>query len=315
MAFNFVLLQFLISVLCAVTLVAAMEKNPPTNANLASYECRYPKDLFNKMVVANGQAIGHVAKEADDLIVVFGDSDNSRFDVPESKVALAGGSVVVKEPLEQYAVGRDAPLPEGKALRPSGDEIRAAAAEQLEVKERKGTTPDVVMKEGRQLTTVPRPETTAVSTSEGYVDTESELSKKIGGALAELRKLIVAGTKVAKKKANEAQAQAAEKHAEMDAEAISKMGDLSMRFADSFEDVLSEIRARTYSDQDQIYTGFLKLMDTQREMVVARREFARRLKSSVGVPVVDKPQLGTPSALPEDIHESRARKSTGAKRK
>ncbi len=265
MAFNFVLLQFLISVLCAVTLVAAMEKNPPTNADLASYECRYPKDLFNKMVVTNGQAIGHVAKEADDLIVVFGDSDNSRFDVPESMVALAGGSVV--------------------------------------------------MKEGRQLTTVPRPETTAVSTPEGYVDTESELSKKIGGALAELRKLIVAGTKVAKKKAKEARAQAAEKHAEMDAEAISKMGDLSMRFADSFEDVLSEIRARTYSDQDQIYTGFLKLMDTQRAMVVARRDFARRLKSSVGVPVVDKPQLGAPSVLPEDTRESRARKSTGAKRK
>ena len=90
-----------------VTLATAMEN---TGANLAGYEGRYPKDLFNKTVVANGLAMGRVARETDDLVVVFGDSDNSRFDVPESKVALAGGSVVVNEPVEQYAVDRDAPL-------------------------------------------------------------------------------------------------------------------------------------------------------------------------------------------------------------
>ena len=44
----------------------------------------------------------------------------------------------------------------------------------------------------------------------------------------------------------------------MDGEAISRMGDLAMRFADSFEDVVSEIRTRTYGDQVQIYTGFIK---------------------------------------------------------
>lgn len=180
MAFNFVLLQLLISVLCTVTLAAAMEN---TDADLASYEGRYPKDLFNKTVVANGQAMGRVARETDDLIVVFGDSDNSRFDVPQSKVALAGGSVVVNEPLEQYAVDRDAPLPEGRAPRPSGEEIRAAAAEQLEVKERKGTTPGVVMEEGRQLATVPRPETTAVSTPEGTSTPSQSCQKRLGARL------------------------------------------------------------------------------------------------------------------------------------
>src|SRR5688500_8382825 len=121
LAFNFVLLQFLISVLCAGDAVAAMENNPPADVDLASYEGRYPKDLFNKTVVANGQTIGRVAKEADELIVVFGDSNNSRFDVPKSKVTLAGGSVAVKEPSEQYEVDREAPLPERGGIRRAGE--------------------------------------------------------------------------------------------------------------------------------------------------------------------------------------------------
>ena len=64
---------------------------------------RYPKDLFNKNVVADDQTIGRVAKETDDTIVVFGDSNNSRFDIPKSKIAVAGGSVIVNESLAQYA--------------------------------------------------------------------------------------------------------------------------------------------------------------------------------------------------------------------
>ncbi len=106
-----------------------MENNAPTNEDMASYEGRYPKDLFNKIVVVNGQSIGRVMKETDDEVVVFGDSDNSRFDIPKSKVAVEGGSVVVNEPLAQYAVDRDAPLPEGKSLRPSAEKIRQVAGE------------------------------------------------------------------------------------------------------------------------------------------------------------------------------------------
>lgn len=288
-----------------------------SGADLASFEGKYPKDLFSKSVVANGRAIGHVAKETDDTIVVFSDSDNSRFDIPKSNVELAGSSVIVNEPLDQYAVSKDAPLPVGKGLRPSGEEIRAAAARQLE--EKKRTTPDVVMEEGSYLAAMPRPETTVVSMPEGYIDTESELSKKVKKALAELKEIIVAGAKVAKKRAREAQLQASEKQAEMDAEAISRMGDLSMRFADSFEEVLSEIRTRAYADQERIYTGFLKLMDTQYDLVVAQRDLATRLKDSVGVPVVeDKPQLNAPPELPEDISGSSApteRKSTAVKKR
>ena len=224
---------------------------------------------------------------------------------------------MIGEPLEQYAVDKDAPMPEDRALRASVQEIRAAAAEQLEI-EKKSTTADSIMEEGRQLATLPRPETTSVSRPEGYIDTESEISKKMKSALAELKEIILAGTKVVKKEIKEAQESAAEKQAEMDAEAISRMGDLAMRFADSFEDVLSEIRTKTYAEQMQIYTGFIKLIDQQRTLVVARRDFAERLKDSVNVPVVEPGDMKTreleaPPELPEELEENRSlseRKST-----
>ena len=295
-------------------------KQSSTETDLGSYEGKYPKDLFNKTVVVNNQPMGRVAKETDDVIVVFSDTDSSiRFDIPKSEISTAGASVIANEDLLfRYRTHRDAPMPEDTALRASMQEIRTAAAEQLEI-ETKSTTADSIMEEGRQLATLPRPETTSVSRPEGYIDTESEISKKMKGALAELKEIIVAGTKVAKKKARQAQENAAEKQAEMDGEAISRMGDLAMRFADSFEDVLSEIRTRTYAEQVQIYTGFIRLIDQQRTLVVARRDFAERLKDSVNVSVVVEPgdmetsKLEAPPELPEELEGNRTppeRKST-----
>jgi hypothetical protein len=294
-------------------------KQSSTETDLGSYEGKYPKDLFNKTVIVNEQAMGRVAKETDEVIVVFSDTDSSiRFDIPKSEISTAGASVIANEDLLfRYRTHRDAPMPEDRALRASVQEIRAAASEQLEI-EKKSTTADSIMEEGRELATVPRPETTSVSTPEGYIDTESEISKKMKSALAELKEMIVAGTKVAKKQVKQAQETAAEKRAEMDAEAISRMGDLAMRFADSFEDVLSEIRTRTYAEQVQIYTGFIRLIDQQRTLVVARRDFAERLKDSVNVPVVEPGDMETrelkaPSELPEELEGDRSlpeRKST-----
>jgi hypothetical protein len=82
--------------------------------------------------------------------------------------------------------------------------------------------------------------------------------------------------------------------------------------------VLSEIRTRTYAEQVQIYTGFIKLIDQQRTLVVARRDFAERLKDSVNVPVVEPGDMETrelkaPSELPEELEGDRSlpeRKST-----
>ena len=107
----------------------AMEKDAPTGTDLGHYEGKYPKDLFNKTVIVNEQAMGRVAKETDDQIVVFSDSGNLRFDIPKSKITLSGGSVMVGEPLEQYAVDKDAPMPEDRSLRPSAEEIRQKAGE------------------------------------------------------------------------------------------------------------------------------------------------------------------------------------------
>jgi len=282
-------------------------KQSSTETDLGSYEGKYPRGFFNKTVVVNNRPIGRVAKETDEVIVVFSDTDSSiRFDIPKSEISTAGASVIANEDLLfRYRTHRDAPMPEGRALRASVQEIRAAASEQLEI-EKKNTTADSIMEEGKQLATVPRPETTSVSTPEGYIDTESEISKKMKGALAELKEIIVAGTRVAKKKAKQAQETAAEKRAEMDAETISRMGDLAMRFADSFEDVLSEIRTKTYAEQVQIYTGFIKLIDQQRTLVVARRDFAERFKDSINVPVVEPGDMETreleaPPELPEEI--------------
>jgi len=289
-------------------------KQSSTEADLGSYEGKYPKDLFNKTVVVNNRPIGRVAKETDEVIVVFSDTDSSiRFDIPKSEISTAGASVIANEDLLfRYRAHRDAPMPEDRALRASAQEIRTAATEQLEIEE-KSTTADSIMEEGRQLAAVPRPETTSVSRPEGYIDTESEISKKMKRAVAELKEMIVAGTKVAKKKAKQAQESAAEKRAEMDGEAISRMGDLAMRFADSFEDILSEIRTMTYAEQVQIYTGFIKLIDQQRIMVVARRDFAERLKDSVNAPVVESQdqdrktrELEAPPELPEEIEGKRS---------
>ncbi len=299
-------------------------KQPSTEADLASYEGKYPRDLFNKTVILNNRPIGRVAKETDGVIVVFSDTDSSiRFDIPKSEVSVTGASVIANEDLLfRYRTHRDAPMPPDRALRASVQEIQEEASEQVEI-EKKSTTADSIMEEGRQLATVPRPETTSVSRPEGYIDTESEISKKMKSSLAELKEIIMAGTKVVKKKAKQAQETAAERQAEMDAEAISRMGDLAIKFADSFEDVLSEIRTRTYAEQAQIYTGFIKLIDQQRTLVVARRDFAERLKDSVNVPVVEPEDMETsklkaPPELPEEFEESRTlpeRKSTATTRR
>ena len=295
-------------------------KRTTTEVDLGSYEGRYPGELFKKDVVLNNQPIGHVAQETEDIVVVFSDTDSSiRFDIPRSAVVVEGSSIVVNEDLLfRYRTNRDAPLPVER-LRPSAEEIRKKAAEQVvEVEKQQQqpqTTPDRIMSEGQQLSTAPRPTTMGVSVPEGYVDTESEIVKKMKSAANELKEVIVAGTKVAKKKMKKVQREAAEKQVAMDAEAISRMGGLAMEFADSFEDVLSEIRTRTYTEQVQIYTGFLKLMDQQRDLVLARRDLAARLKDSVSVPVV-KPEdvegrrLHAPPELPAPEKEEEQEETT-----
>ena len=128
----------------------------------------------------------------------------------------------------------------------------------------------------QQLKKIP----TTSSLSRLQVD-EQEIVKKIKIAANDLKDIIDSGAKVAKQRIKERKEIAAEKQADKDAEKISKMGDLATQFTSSFEDIVSEIRTRTYAEQEQIYTGFLKLMEQQRGLLIARRDLAAKLKGSV----------------------------------
>jgi hypothetical protein len=127
---------------------------------------------------------------------------------------------------------------------------------------------------------------------------EEEIIKKIKTAGNEFKDLIISGTKVAKQKIKQTQEIVAEKQANRDAEKISKMGNLAIQFTSSFDDILSDIKTRTYEEQEQIYTGFIKLIEQQRDLIIARRDLAAKLKDSVQKPVVDaaatteKPSIG-----------------------
>jgi hypothetical protein len=95
-----------------------MAYTPKDGGALASFEGRYPKDLFNKSVVAsdNQTLIGHVAKETNELIVVFSESDRKvRFDIPKPEIAFTGSSVLINNTadIQKYKVYRDTPLPQG----------------------------------------------------------------------------------------------------------------------------------------------------------------------------------------------------------
>ena len=74
---------------------------------------------FNKGVKAlYSPHVGHVARETDDKIVVFGHYDY-RFDIPKSEIIAVGRNVIVRPDfpeLLKYWVDIDAPLPTGEPI-------------------------------------------------------------------------------------------------------------------------------------------------------------------------------------------------------
>ncbi len=84
------------------------------NLDLATYERKYPKSLFNKGVrIENEDSIGHIMRETDDRIVIFGSYDY-RFDVPKSKIKEVGRNVILSldySELFNYKVDKSDPLP------------------------------------------------------------------------------------------------------------------------------------------------------------------------------------------------------------
>jgi sporulation protein YlmC with PRC-barrel domain len=87
--------------------------------DLASYEGRYPNTLFNKGVRAkNEDHVGHVMKETNDKIVIFG-QNNKRFDVSKSEIYQVGMNVILKIDFPEifnYEVPKESPLPTGDPI-------------------------------------------------------------------------------------------------------------------------------------------------------------------------------------------------------
>jgi sporulation protein YlmC with PRC-barrel domain len=87
--------------------------------DLGTYEGKYPNSLFNKGVrTENEDHVGHIMKETNDKIVVFG-YGNERFDIPKSDILAVGRNVIIKKnfpELFSYKVDKNAPLPTGESL-------------------------------------------------------------------------------------------------------------------------------------------------------------------------------------------------------
>jgi sporulation protein YlmC with PRC-barrel domain len=89
------------------------------DVDLATFEGKYPRSLFNKGVRAkNEDHVGHVMKETDKEIVVFGDH-NFRYDIPKSKIIAVGRNVILDMDFPEifkYKVEHDVLLPTGEPI-------------------------------------------------------------------------------------------------------------------------------------------------------------------------------------------------------
>ncbi len=74
--------------------------------------------LTKELGFLNEDHVGHIMKETDDKVVVFG-SFGYRFDEPKSKIKEVGRNVIMNmdvNELMKYKIDRDAPLPTGEPI-------------------------------------------------------------------------------------------------------------------------------------------------------------------------------------------------------
>jgi len=71
--------------------------------------------LFNMGTMVRDRIyIGHVVREADDVVVVFSDTDNARWDIPKKYIKVVGKNVFFDMDMKdvwKYQVSKDTPLP------------------------------------------------------------------------------------------------------------------------------------------------------------------------------------------------------------
>jgi hypothetical protein len=161
---------------------------------------------------------------------------------------------------------------------------RRRSREEEETKKEEGVTrtdTQIVSVEGEIQRRKKKMEKPTLTNPLSKVDIDEELIvNKLKAAGNEFKDLIVSGTKVAKQKIKQTQEIIEEKQARKDTEKIAKMGGLATQFTNSFDDILSEIKTKTYEEQEQIYKGLIKLIEQQRNLLIARRDLAAKLKDS-----------------------------------
>ena len=160
-------------------------KQASTETDLGSYEGKYPKDFFNRTVTLNDRPIGRVAKETEEIIVVFSDTDSSiRFDIPKSEISVAGASVIANEDLLfRYRTHRDAPMPEDRSLRPSAEEIRQKAGEIPE-------EPTIPVEERKPSMAEEKVRDAATMAEEKVRDAATEVKSSVGYELGQASKAV-----------------------------------------------------------------------------------------------------------------------------
>lgn len=225
------------------------------------------------------------------IVTERGTINKEKFYIPKSLFQRYDGEVLCFNITEQQAKDtcmRSTPPSEDEAkqiVKSITEKSTVSTREKREEKEVKAdeTKITVVKDKGKnqQIRKLP----TSRSLSRQGIN-EEEIVKKIKIAANDLKVIILSGAKVAKQKIKERQETVAEKQADKDAKQISKMGDLATQYTSSFEDIVSEIRTRTYAEQEQIYAGFLKLIEQQRGLVSARRNLASKLKGSILKPAL-----------------------------
>ena len=203
--------------------------------------------------------------------------------VTEIKEALSSGA----KGIEKKVVPTQDVIKEGGGQNDIEKVVKGVVNEAKEIIHEGARSAEQKIKEGQENANSPRPSTIRVSKPENYHnDKEAEIIKKVKRAASDLKDIILSAATITERRVKEFREAEEERQVEIDAENISKMGSLATQFTNSFEDVLSEIRTRTYAEQEQIYIGFLKLIEQQRELIVARKDLSARLKASVRKPVV-----------------------------
>src|ERR687886_2909971 len=265
-------------------------------------------DSNNNIVINWNAIIGQEARSVDDadlgkiqglfepfIVTVRGTINKEKFYIPKSLIKRYTDEILFFDITEQQAKDycmRTTPPSEYEEKGIVQIISDARSREEEETKKEEGITrtdTQIVSVEGEIQR---RRSKTSLS---GIDINEEQIVNKLKAAGNEFKDLIVSGTKVAKQKIKQTQEMLEEKQANRDAEKISKMGNLAIQFTSSFDDVLSDIKTRTYEEQEEIYTGFIKLIEQQRDLLIARRDLAAKLKDSIRRPVVGSLATETPT--------------------